>query len=193
MLLRRVGNEAVAGAAGEVNDFRVGTGLVRLAGVAGHDVRIDIDRIDRVGDGDFVFVAEHVEDVPAIALRAVADEHLVVGHVEALVAEIILRNRGAEKIIALLRPIAFEGGAAGHFIDGPVQRGDNGGRERLGHIADAATDQARGGGRVRIAKHFHAPADFGEEVAGLEFEIIVVEISHVSDRCLVFSHPWACR
>ena len=84
----------------------------------------------------------------------------------------------AQPFVALLRAVAFEGFARGHFVHGLVHRGDDGGRQRLGHIADAAADEAFGGFRIRVAKRLHAPADFGKQIAGFEFEIIVVEKCH---------------
>jgi hypothetical protein len=43
---------------------------IGLTGIAGHHVGIDVDRIDGIGDGDDVALAEDVEDVAAVALRA---------------------------------------------------------------------------------------------------------------------------
>lgn len=178
VLFRRLGDEAVGRRAGQIDQAGVGAVRVGVAGVAGHDVGIDIDRIDGVADGDFVLVPENVEDVAAIAFGAVADEDFVVGDFEAVVAEIVFGNGAAQEVVALLGAVAAEGGAARHFIDGAVQRRDDGGRERLGDIADAAADEAFGGVGVGVAEGFHAPADFGKEVAGFEFEVVVVEVGH---------------
>ena len=54
--LRRFGNETVAGFARQINQLGISARLVGLAGVAGHHVRVHINRINRVADGDFVFV-----------------------------------------------------------------------------------------------------------------------------------------
>ena len=118
--------------------------------------------------------AEDVEDVAGVAFGAVADENFVVGHVAAAVAKIILRDGGAQPFVALFRAVAVERLAHGHFVHGLVHGGDDGGRQRLGHVADAAADEAFGGFGIRVAKRLHAPADFGKQITGFELEIIVV-------------------
>ena len=59
-----------------------------------------------------------------------------------------------------------------------VQRGDHGGRQRLRHVADTTADQALGSLGIRLAENFHAPGNLGEEVAGFELEVVVVEEGH---------------
>jgi hypothetical protein len=49
----------------------------------------------------------------------------------------------------------------------------------LGDIADAAADEAFGGVRIGVAKGFDAAADFREEVAGFQFQIVVVKKCHI--------------
>ena len=124
------------------------------------------------------FGAEDIEDVAAIAFRAVADKNLVVGDVQPAAAEIVLRDGCAQPFVALLRAVALEGFAHGHFVHGVMQGRDDGGRQRLGHVANAAADDALGGVGIGVAKGFDAPADFRKEVAGFEFEKIVVELGH---------------
>src|SRR5262249_2412540 len=70
VLLWRRGDETVAGFARQVNQLGEGPGFVGFAGVAGHDVCVHVNGINRIADGDFVFVAEDVEDVAGIALGA---------------------------------------------------------------------------------------------------------------------------
>ena len=57
LLCGRLGDEAVLRGALQIDEAGVRAALIRLAGVAGHDVRIDIDGIDRVGDGDAIVVS----------------------------------------------------------------------------------------------------------------------------------------
>ena len=89
-----------------------------------------------------------------------------------------MRDGVAQPFVALLWAIALERLAHGHFVHGPVHRGDDGGRQRFRHVADAAADESLGGVGIRVAKHFHAPADFGKQITGFEFQIIVVEQCH---------------
>ena len=90
--------------------------------MAGHDVCVHVNGINRVADGDFVFVTKDIEDVARVAFCAVADKDLVVGHVAIAVAEIIFGNGGAQPFISLLRAIAFERLAHSHFVHGLVHR-----------------------------------------------------------------------
>ena len=75
--MRHVGNEAVLCRAWQIHQAGVGAFFIRVAGVAGHHVGVHIHRIDRIGDGDDVALAEDVEDVAGIAFRAVGNEDLV--------------------------------------------------------------------------------------------------------------------
>jgi len=174
----RLGDESVARFARQINQLRVSTGLIRFTGVTGHDVGVHINRINRVADGDFVFMAEDIEDIAGVAFGAVADKNFVVGHLATAVAEIVFGNGGPKPFVTLFRPVAAERLAHGHFVHGFVHRGDGGGRQWLGHVADAATDEALGGFRVGFAKNFYAPADFGKEITGLQFQKMLVQERH---------------
>ena len=92
MFLWRLGNEIVFGRAWQINDAFVTAVFSRRARVTGHHVGVDIDRINRIGDRDFVLVAENIEDVPAIAFRTVGNKNLVVSDVDLAIAVIVLRN-----------------------------------------------------------------------------------------------------
>ena len=178
MLLGRGGDESVGRLAREIHQPPVSPRLVRLPGVAGHHVGVHIDGVNGVADGDFVFVAENIKDVAAIALGAVTDKNFVVGHFQPLVAEIVLGDGVAQPIIALFRAVALEALSRAHFIHRPVHGGHHGRGQWLGHIADAAADQPFGGIRMGIAERLHPAPDFREQVAGLEFQVIVVEQCH---------------
>ncbi len=78
--VRRLGHEAVCLRAGQINDALVAAAGSGRAGVAGHDVRIDVNRIDRIGDRDLVLVAQDIEDETAIGFRAVGEKNLIVGN-----------------------------------------------------------------------------------------------------------------
>ncbi len=171
-------DESVRGVAREVADSLVGAMLIGGSGVSGHDVGIHVDGVDGVGDGDAVTVSEDVEDVGAIAFGAVGDKDLVVGDGESAFAEVVFRDGVAEEVVALFGAVAAEGFAGGHFVDGAVEGGDDGGGEGFGDVADAAADEAAGGFGVLVAELADASADFREEVAGFEFEVVVVEVGH---------------
>ena len=181
-LLGDLGNEAVLGGALEIDDAVVGAILVGIAGVARHDVGIDIDRVDGIHDGDPVVVTKDVEDVAAVALGAVGDKDLVIRHLEPAVAVVVLGDRGTEELIPLLRPVAVEASVRSHLVDRGMHRLAHGGGERLGDIADAAADHAGGGFGIRLGEGLHASRDFGKEVAGLELEIVGVKGRHRSAK-----------
>ena len=177
-VLRNFRHEIVGRGARQINQLLVRPRFVRRARVAGHDVGIHIDRIDRVLQGDFVLVAENVENVCAIAFRAVGHKNFVVGNVQPAVAIIVLRNRAPQKIVALFGAVTVEGFPVAHFVHGLVQGVDDRRRQRFGHIADAAANQAFGGSGVLVAKDFNAPGDFREQVARFQFQIMMVQVSH---------------
>src|SRR4029077_2481192 len=56
MFLWRFGNEIVFGCARQVNDPFIASVLTRDAGATGHHIRVDIDRINRIGNRDLVLV-----------------------------------------------------------------------------------------------------------------------------------------
>ena len=54
--------------------------------------------------------------------------------------EVVLGDRLAQEVVALLGAVAVERVAAGHLVDGLVHRLDDRGRQRLGDVADAHAD-----------------------------------------------------
>src|SRR5689334_18776153 len=77
VLTRQLGGKPVVGGGGNVNQPRVTPLVVGGPCAARHHVRVDVDRVDGVDDGDLIVVAEHFQNVPRVAFRAVRDEHLV--------------------------------------------------------------------------------------------------------------------
>src|SRR5947209_16313893 len=146
--------------------------------MARHDIRIDVNRVNRVRDRDAIFVAENVQDESAIALRSVRNEDLVVRNLDSAVAEIILRNRAAQKFVPFVWRITAKCFAMSEFLDRAMHRVDCSARQRLGHIADAAADQVLRRVRMAIDKLLHPPSYLGKEIAGLELKIYFVEVSH---------------
>ena len=146
--------------------------------MARHHVRVDVDRIDRVGDRDAVLIAEDVENEAAVALRSVGDEDLVVSDLDAAISEVVLRNLLAQELVAFVRRIAAKGLTVAEFLDGRMHGINGSARQRLGHVADAAADEIVGGVRIAIGELLHAPADLGKEIAGLQLEVIFVQERH---------------
>ena len=118
--------------------------------------------------------------VSLLRRRSFNIESITVGHSEqpGVSRMTIVVDGGAEEVVALLRTIAAERGAIRHFIDGLVHGGNDRAGQRLRDVANAAANEALGGLGIRVGESLHAAADLGEEIAGFELEVIVIEISH---------------
>ena len=67
MFLRRLGHKIVFRCAGQIeNAFVVAVSPWRT-GVASHHICVDVNRIDWIGDGHLVLIAEDIENETAIA------------------------------------------------------------------------------------------------------------------------------
>ena len=70
--------EAVLGGTRQVDEAVVAAGaLVQGAGAPGHHVAVDVDRIDRVGEGHHTVGGKQLLDIGGVALGAVTDEHIL--------------------------------------------------------------------------------------------------------------------
>ena len=178
---RRVGDrgqEAVLLGAFEVGETLVPAVRTGGAGVPEHHVGVDIRGVDRIGHGDAASRGEDLEDVAAIALGAVREEDLVVGDRDAARAEVSLGDGGADRRVAGAGTVALEGRAVGELGGRRLHRAHGARRQRLGHIADpAADDPAREVGPLG-GEGRDAARDLGEEVAGGELQVVLVDECH---------------
>ena len=92
MFCRRFRNKSVLSGARQIKKTFVAAVPLRRAAVARHHIGIDIDRIDRVRDCDFVLVAKNIENIPAIAFRPVRDKNLIIGDLNIAVVIIMLHD-----------------------------------------------------------------------------------------------------
>ncbi len=169
------GNITVGRSAIEVGDALVAAVDVG-SGAAGHDVGVDVDGVDGIGDRELHVLRKNFLNIPTVALRAVGDENFV-GVDLAPAGGVVVGGDGlAEEGVALLRAVAFKCGALGHFVGRGVHRLDAHGRERFGDVTDAEADDGlrRIGGNVRA----HALGDVAEEIGGLELGVIFVDANH---------------
>ena len=171
-----LGGESVVGADREIGQPPVAAFLSRFTGAARHHVGVHIHGIHRIGYSDAVAFAEDVEDVAAVAFGAVGDEDLFGADVAAAGLEVVLGNGLPQPAIALFGAITVESFGRAHRIDGGFHRFAAGQRQRFGHIADAQPDQC--GVRVGGAEGFDPTADFREQVARFELEVIAVDLHH---------------
>src|SRR5689334_9000625 len=78
VLFRRLGYEIVLSGAWQIHEPFKTSVLARGTGVPRHHVRVDVNRIYRIGDRDLVLVAQNIQDETAIAFGSVRNENLVV-------------------------------------------------------------------------------------------------------------------
>jgi hypothetical protein len=123
--VRQAGQEAVVRGAGKVDDPIEASGGVGGAGAAGHDVAVQVDRIDRIGQRDHAVGREDLLDVGDVGLRAVADDDLVGGDLHAALAEVVAGDRLEEEIPAGLGWIPAECLDPRHLVHGGVHRLDH--------------------------------------------------------------------
>src|SRR4029453_10958543 len=117
MFCRRLRNKSVLKGARQIKKTFVAAVWLRRSAMARHHIGIDIDRIDRIRDCDFVLIAKNIEDIAAIGFRSLRDKNLIIGDLDVAVAIILLSDYRAQKFVALLGTVATEGFALPHFID----------------------------------------------------------------------------
>ncbi len=177
LLLRICREEAVFFGAGHVDQPLVVPLVVCIAGAADHDVGVVIDRVDRVADSDGVIHGEDVEDVGAVTLGAVGDEHLRGLQVDAQRLVGFLDDGVDQEVVPLLRAVTHEGVLAGEVVHRVVERFENSRGKRLGHVTDPQADHLRF--RICGGEGAHAAPDLGEKVSCFKFQVVVVNFCHI--------------
>ena len=109
--------KAVFSRRGHVDDIRPAfCFLVIAAGASRHGVGVDIDRVDGVADGDFVFYGEDIANVAAIAFCAIRNEYLVDIDIDSACVKVVFCYGFTQKIVALLGAEAVKCLRAGHIV-----------------------------------------------------------------------------
>ena len=87
---------------------------------------------------------------------------------------VVADQRIVQEAVALLVAVAVEGLLLGLILDRRVQRVDDRGHERAGHVADAQTDDVR----LRVCGGIlaHLAGDGGEQIALLEIVVILIDL-----------------
>ena len=114
-------------------------GLER-SGAAGHHVTVEVDGVDRVGDGDAHVFGEEFLDVRDVALGAVTHEDVVRVHFDAAGGIFTADDGFAQKVVALFRAVPAEARRVGEFVRRPVHCLNHRRCERSRHVADAEAD-----------------------------------------------------
>ena len=138
--LRRLGHEIVFHGARQICDSFIAAIIPRTPGMAGHDIGIDINRVNRIGDRDFVLMSKDIQDVAAIAFRSVRDENLIVTDVDSSVAIIRLRDFAPQEFVALFWAVAAKCFADAELLHRLLHCGDGNCWQWLRHVADSAPD-----------------------------------------------------
>ena len=119
---------------------------------------------------------EDLLDVPAVLLAAVRDEDLGGLERDAARAVVVLEDRLQQEVVALVGRVAAEALRRPHLVDGLAQRLDHRRHQRQRHVADPEPDDLRAG--FLLLERAHAAADLGEQVAGLELAVALVDARH---------------
>ena len=137
-----------------------------------HDVGVNIDRVNGVGDKNGVVVVEQVKYVAKIALCALGDEYLLGFDVNAE-SLVVAADAFTEEIVAAILAVALECLLDSHLGDRLVHSLDNGGAERQGDVADTHFYDFSLGVRARIL--CSARGNLGKQVAFLYFSVVGID------------------
>lgn len=144
--------------------------------MAAHDVGVEVDRVDRIGYGEFEVTAEDFLDAGNIRFRTVTDEDFVKIEVDAPCFIVTVDDGLAEEVIALFRTVAAEGFGFAHFVDGFMHGVDDGRCQGTGDVADAETDDIRF--RMCFGVSFYFLCNRRKEVISGEFQVVFIYVSH---------------
>ncbi len=177
--IRRLGDEIILRRGRHIDDPRVLARVIARPGASRHDVRIDINGIDRVGHGHHVLDAENLLHVARVGLGPVADKDLIELDADAARAEIVVDNRLPQELVPdAAVVIAAERLLPAHLLDRPVHGLDHRRRQRLRDVPDPHADDLRL--RMRLFEGTHPPADLRKQVPGPQLQKILVDANHDS-------------
>ena len=109
-------------------------------GSAGHDIRVDINRINGIGYGNFDVAGKQLLNIGSIAFGTVGNEDFIGSDLAAAGAVIVFGNRFTQKFVTGFGTVSFKRRFSGHFIRRFVQRFDANRRKRTSDVADSHTD-----------------------------------------------------
>ncbi len=163
--------------AGHIDDIAESGAFPVVSGAASHHVGVDINGINRVADRDDVVRAEDIADIAGVALRAVADENLVRGNLDAAVPELVFADGLPQERVAGFRPIAAERLGTPHLPRSGGHRLHNGRGQRPGDVADSQPEDFRLG--MFSGKIPDAVGDFHEQIVGRKFCKVLVDFQQI--------------
>ena len=166
MFCRNVASEAIARMTRDILDI-----------ASCHDVRIDIDGIDRVSDAHEIVGREDIAYISCIAFGTIADENFFTVELNATRDKIVLDNGIDEEVVTMFWSIASEGLTVGTFIHSSMHGLNCCIGQRTGHVANTETDDVclRMFGLICI----HLLGNLGKEIAVRELQIVCVDVNHI--------------
>src|SRR4029077_20354597 len=108
LLARGFRDKTVVLGAREIDESLIRPGRVGRSGVAGHDIGVNVNRVNGIDHGNTILMTEDIENVAAIAFGSVGDENLIVLNIHAPLPVFVCGDDLTEKLVALLRTVAPE-------------------------------------------------------------------------------------
>ena len=181
-----LGDKSIGRSPGQIDQPFVAAAGKRGSSVSLHDIVVYIDRIHRVTNSGAIAAlcwsagGHDFHEGAGIWLTSVGNKDFIRRDRDTAIPEITLHDGLADKVITRGGAIATERRAIGEFIDRCVHGRNDRGRKRLSDIADAAADDLFRNGGIGLCEHGHAAGDFGEQVAGGQLQVVVVDDCHES-------------
>ena len=172
----------ILGGARQISHAREVSVALQIARPARHDVRVEINGIHGVGDCNFAVERENFLNVAAVALRAVADKNFVGVDLKPATFVVEVGNFFAQEAVALFGTVAAKSFDVTHFVSGAFHCVDTNLRQGARHVADTEPNDFRVG--IFRLEFRGALADFGEQVAARQFQIIFVDLRHADKNLL---------
>lgn len=134
---REGGHKTVFSRTGQIFDLSPAAVGSKIPGAASHYVRIDINRIDRIGYSHTIGRREDIANISGVAFGSVTDKDLIGVYFYASFTIIITCDFFGKKRIALLRTISVKSFACRLIVHRFMERLDSCLTQRTGHITDA--------------------------------------------------------
>ncbi len=114
----------------------------RGSGTTGHDVGVDIDGVDRIGDGDARLRGEDFLNMSAVAFRAIGNEYFVRGDVASERGVGAVGDGFSKEWVALLGAVSMKSLMGPQVVDGGVKSRTTGIWKRFGDVPNSHTDDS---------------------------------------------------
>ena len=148
------------------------TAILLHTGTPNHHVRIDIHRIDGIGDANGIVPAHQLLNVTRITLGTIVHKHLVAVQMDATRQEIVLQDSITQEIVALFGSVAPESLTSGHLVGSLMDGLDNSRCQWLRNIAYTQRNNIHFG--MHRLKGVYLFCNVGEQIVVRQFQEVVV-------------------